>query len=199
MRLAALIAAAAVATVVAVGVLGSRAEPRLAGSNGVDAGSFSVVVPDGGRHCERDQLVPADADRLRMTIASFDRPMPPIEVDVTAAGGRPVIEQRAPAPPAQGVVVLALGETTRSPLSGATICVRPLGRKIALGGFEDHARMEWLRPGSESELGLTGTILHRFGIGKPGWMGGWTLVLGLLLAGAVWLLTARIVLREAAR
>jgi hypothetical protein len=199
MRLvAALIAAAAVATVVAVLVLGTRSDPRLAGTNGVDAGSFAVTVPAGRRHCQEGQFMPADADRLRMTIASFDRPMPPIVLTIEA-DGRSVVNRRVPAPPKQGVVELLLGYTTRAPLRAVTVCLSPVGRRIALGGFDDHARIEWLRPGSESVLGLTGTILHRFGIGKPGWMGGWTLVLAALLVVAVWFLTARLLLREATR
>jgi hypothetical protein len=198
MRVAALIAAAAVATVAAVGIFGTRSEPRLAATNGVDAGSYSIVLPDSREHCERDQFVPGGADRLRMTIASFDRPMPRIDLRITDARGREVVDRVVPAPPAQGPVILPLGRTTDGPQRGATVCVGPRGRRIALAGFQDHPRMEWLRPGSESDLGMAGTILHRFGAGKPGWMGGWTLALALLLVAGVWAGTIRIVLRETA-
>jgi hypothetical protein len=198
MRLAALIAAAVVVAAATVVLLGTRSEPRLAGSNGVDAGSFVVTVPAGRRHCQRDQFVPADADRMRMTIGSYRRPMPPIVVTVAGPDGRSLVNRRA-TPPEQGVVELPLGLTTQAPLRRATVCLTPEGRRIALAGFNKDPRIEWLRPGSESELGLTGTILHRFGIGKPGWMGGWTLALAALLVAAVWVLTARIVLREAPR
>jgi hypothetical protein len=198
MRVAALMAAAVLATAVLVFLLGSRSEPRLAGSNGVDAGSYSITVADGRRHCERNQFVPADADRLRMTIASFDRPMPPIALTITRRDGGVAVDRRVPAPARQGPVELPLGETTEAPVRGATVCVAPEGRRIALAGFKRNARLEWLRPGSESELGLAGTIAHRFGIGKPGWMGAWTLVAALLLIAGVWALTVRLVLRETA-
>jgi hypothetical protein len=196
MRLAALIAATVVATVIGVIVLGTRTEPRLAASNGVDAGSFSVAVPDGHRHCLRGEFVPRDADRIRMTIGTFEQPMPPLDVTVTDADGRTLADRRVQAP-AEGVVVLPLGRTTDQPRPDSTVCLTPHGRKIVLGGFRDRARIEWLRPGSESVLGLSGTVLQRFGVGKPGWMGGWTLVLAIALVVAVWALTARLLLREA--
>ena len=193
---AAVIAAALAATVIAVVLKGSEEEPRLAGSNGVDAGSFSVELRDGEAHCQKNEFVPADADRVRMTIGSYDRPMPPIELTVTAPGGRTIAE-RATRPPDQGVVDLALGRTTEQPQPDATVCVKPVGTRVALGGFRENARVEWMRPGEESLFGVAGAILHRFELGKPAWVGGWTLVVALLLVVAVLLLTVRLVIREA--
>jgi hypothetical protein len=195
---AAVIAAAVVAIVIAVAALGASGEPRLAGSNGVDAGSFSVELRDGERYCQSGQVVPRTADRARMTIGSYDAPMPPVELTVTDGRGG-TFAQRVTRPPEQGVVVLEMGRTTDRALQGADVCVRSQGGRIALGGFQDRARVEWLRPGEESLLGIAGTVLHRFDIGKPGWMGGWTLVVALLLAVSVFVLTARLLLREASR
>ena len=193
------IATAAVVAAVAVAlILGTQSAPRVAATNGVDAGSFSVTLADGQGHCQGSHLIPADTDRLRMTIGSFDRPMPPIDVRITDGNRRVLVDRRVPAPPEQGSVILPLGRTTAEPLSGATVCVAPRGRRMALGGFNDDARIEWLRPGSESYLGLAGTILHRFGVGKPGWMGGWAFVLALLLAAGVWAATIRQIFRETA-
>ena len=193
---AAVIAAALAATVVAVVLKGSEEEPRLAGSNGVDAGSFSVEVAEGEAHCQKNEFVPADADRVRMTIGSYDRPMPPIALSVTGPGGETIAE-RTTRPPEQGVVELALGRTTERPQPDATVCVEPQGTRVALGGFRENARVEWLRPGEESVFALAGPIMHRFELGKPGWVGGWTLVVALLLIVAVLVLTVRLVVREA--
>ena len=193
---AAVIAAAVVAALIAIAALGSRDEPRLAGSNGVDAGSFSIELRPRERHCEENQLVPRTTDRARMTIGSYDAPMPPVEI--TVGDGRGGTVARAVArPPEQGLVELPIGRTTERAVPGAEVCVRSLGGRIALGGFRDRARIEWLRPGQESALGLSGTILHRFDVGKPGWMGGWTLVAALGLSLLAFALTARLLLREA--
>ena len=194
---AAVIAAAVVATVIAVAALGASDQPRLAGSNGVDAGSFSVELPGGARHCQSGEFVPGDTDRARMTIGSYDAPMPPIEIEIV--DDRRQIARNVARPSEQGVVELPLGQTIDRAIPSASVCVRSLGGKVALGGFGDRARIEWLRPGQESLFGLTGTVLHRFDIGKPGWMGGWTLVLALVLAVGVFALTARLLLREASR
>ena len=192
----AIAAAAVVAAVAAALILGTRSEPRLAGTNGVDAGSFSLVLASGEEYCVSGQFIPGGADRLRMTIGSYDRPIPPIHLRIIDETRRVLVGRRVPAPPAQGVVTLPLGRTTDEPLRDATVCVTPHGRRIALGGFNDDARIEWLRPGSESYFELAGTILHRFGVGKPGWTGGWTLVVALLLAAGVWGATIRLILRE---
>ena len=81
--------------------------PALARTNGVDAGSFSVLLADGESYCSRDQFIPADADRLRMTIGSYGRPMPPIKlVIVTPADGRVLTDRLVPAAPKEGAVAL---------------------------------------------------------------------------------------------
>jgi hypothetical protein len=193
----AVIAVVAVAVAITVVVLGTRQDSRLAGTNLYDAGSFSIVVQPGKQHCERGQFIPADTDRARMTIGSYGKPVPPIELTVTDESGRRLVDRRTPPAPREGVVVLPLGHTTQSPGPESVVCVRPVGSKIALGGFQKNARIEWLRPGEESYFQLSGVILHRFGIGKPGWTGGWTLIAAFGLMAGLCALTVRVLLREA--
>lgn len=195
--LVAVIVAVAVFAALVVVLKGTKSEPRLAGTNGTDAGSFSIEIRDRGEHCQAGQFVPAGADRAQLTIGAYDRPTPPVELTIKTADGREVVRHTTPGGFPQGVATLALGQTTKEPLANATVCIRTEGSKLALGGFQDRARVAYLRPGSESYLGLTGTIVHRFAQGKPGWQGGWLLVLALIGIVAVWLIVARLILREA--
>jgi hypothetical protein len=192
---AVVVAAAAIGAVVAVLVVGSSSHARLAGSNGVDAGSFSVMLADRQDFCQT-MFVPGDADRIRMTIGSYDRPTPAIDVTVRRADGSVVASHRTAGGFTQGVATLALGTTTSGPLEGGRVCVRPAGSKIALGGFQNNARVEFMRPGHESYFALAGTMLHRFGLGKPDWQGTWPAIVAFALVVAAWVLTARVLLRE---
>jgi hypothetical protein len=191
---AAVVAVAVAGGVFAIVLLGSGTHARLAGTNNIEAGSFVVVLKDGQQFCQQ-MFVPKDADRIRMTIGSYDAPMP--AVDVTLKGPNGVVSHaRNPAGVPQGVVTLKLGATTREPLPGGYVCVRPDGTKIALGGFQQLARVEFLRPGRESYFGIAGTMLHRFGIARPSWWGAWVGIVAVLLLIAVWTVTARTLLRE---
>ena len=194
-----IIAAATLLTLAVIIVRGLDQEPRLAGTNLLEASDPAVVLRDGERHCQRDFL-PADTDRVQLYFtAPADRPVPPIDVTLTETNGRLIAQNRAPesSPGSAGEVPLPLGRTVTKALPLAQLCVRPRGGKITLGGFTDIARVEWLRPGSESHLGLIGTISHRFGLGKTTWIGAWTFWVAIALIVLVWALVARLMLREA--
>ncbi len=102
MRLAAVVAALVLATVVAVGLAGLlRRLRRLrlpgAGPIGVDA---RVVLDRPARRAPALREASAgparDADRLRMTIASYHRPMPPLHLTIVGADGRAVVDRTVP-------------------------------------------------------------------------------------------------------
>lgn len=194
----AVVAAAVIGTAAVIVAAGTDPQTRLSGSNGIDAATFSVVLPDGKQHCQQ-AFVPGNTDRLQMTIGSYDRPMPPIDVTIEDPAGRTVVRTRAPALPDQGVVPVELGRVVRDPVDNATVCLRPRGTRIALGGVDTVARMAWLRPGRESYFGITATIVHRFGLGKGGVVGSWAAWLAIALVAAVWVIAARLVVREAVR
>jgi hypothetical protein len=194
----------AVAVVIAVALLviggvvvhlGTTRAPRLAGTNGIDAGTFAVELPNKKVHCQTE-FIPARSAALRMTIGSYDRPVPPIQVTIDDSSGRRVLQDLAPSPPDQGIVTLPLGHVIDRPLDAAQVCLRPYGTRIALGGWYGAARIEWVRPGRESYFGIAGTIVHRFGIGKAGWMGSWIAWVVIALIAAVWVVAIRLVVRE---
>jgi hypothetical protein len=192
---AAVVAAAVVGAIVAVVVVASPSHARLAGSNGVEASAFNTVVADGREYCQT-VFLPAHADRIRMTVGSYDKPTPAIDVTIKGPGGRTIARHRTAGGFRQGVATFALGATTAAPVAAARLCLRPDGTKIALAGAADGARVEFLRPGRESYFAIAGTMLHRFGLGKPDWQGAWLGFVAIALLVAVWALTARVMLRE---
>lgn len=68
------------ALLLAVALGGAGNSPALLGSNGFRPGAFIAVVPAGRTLCQSDQLVPRTTGSLRMTIGSYGRPGPPVEV-----------------------------------------------------------------------------------------------------------------------
>jgi hypothetical protein len=197
-RLVAVVVAACVVGAAAmVVVLGSSTGQRSAGSNRIEAAAFDVVVPDGQEYCQRHQLVPKDANRVKVTLGSYDASPPPVAMSVRRADGSVVLHTVAPSGYRQGVVALPLGGTTREPLRDASVCFSPRGTKIALAGFANEVRLDFVRPGNESWFDVAPAMVHRFGLGKPAWQGPWTAFLAILLLLAVWVLTARLILREA--
>jgi hypothetical protein len=82
-------------------------------------------------------------------------------------------------------------------VSGARVCIRTgRGGRTVLYGRGDRVRLAWLRPGSESRLGMLSTIAHRFGMAKLNPFGPWLLAVAALLMALAWFLALRLVVRE---
>jgi hypothetical protein len=65
-----------------------------------------------------------------------------------------------------------------------------------LYGRGDKVRLAWLRPGSESRVGMLGTIAHRFGMAKLNPFGPWLLGMVALAMALACFLALRLVLRQ---
>jgi hypothetical protein len=183
--------AAVIAVVVVVGA--SLRDYRLLGSNRVPAAAFVLRLGPGQTACQR-ATIPAGTGAVRVIALGVGRPGLALTIDghfVTSAtmGGDGWVTLRIP-PPA----------TTRTL---ATLCLRAVGPgPVTLAGqtrpaganAQDQrghvllaaARLEFTTAHPASWWSRVGDILRRFGEGKPGWVGGWTLVLAaLLLAGGL--------------
>jgi hypothetical protein len=204
MRVRVLVGAALVVVVIGVAAALSESKQRLAGSNNVPPSHFVVTVPRGGEACQPGEFVPADSRELRLMVGTYHRPVPRLEVELRAPGA-PAVHGVLPAGRTEGWVEIPLERTTGA-APGATLCLRNGGaHRIVVAGTHTgpfarvgrrrsagRMRIEYLRPGRESWWALVPTIEHRFGLGKAGFVGGWTLAavaLVLLAAwiGAIWL------------
>lgn len=91
------------------------------------------------------------------------------------------------------------------------MCVRNGGgRRIVIAGFPTRRaiaalvggrraggkmRFEYIRPGRESWWALAPTVAHRFGVGKAGFIGDWTLTAAAILLLVAWLAAVRLLVR----
>jgi hypothetical protein len=191
----AVLAAGLATVIIALALVLTQSGYRQAGSNHVPESEESVKLRGGGVHCEEGQIVPKDAAALRLLVGTYGRPVPAIEV-TARANGRTVTRGALPAGQAEGPVRVALRDVPRT-TGGTRVCVRvgKSGRTV-LYGLAGHVRLEWLRPGRESWLGVLGPVAHRFGLAKANPFGDFLLVFAALILAAAWALTARLVLRE---
>jgi hypothetical protein len=82
-------------------------------------------------------------------------------------------------------------------VENATVCIAVgAGGRTVLYGRGDKVRLAWMRPGSESRLGMLATIAHRLGLAKLNPFGSWLLLVLALLLAATWAIALRLVVRE---
>jgi hypothetical protein len=168
---------------------------RRAGSNYVPEYGPITELRGAAQRCEPGELVPGDSGALNLLVGTHGRPTPEIRVTVSAAG-RVVSTGRLAAGRHEGRVVVPI-EPIRKTLPGAEVCIHTgAGGRTVLYGRGDKVRLAWLRPGSESRIGMLPTIAHRFGLAKLNPFGPWLLAVVALLAALTWFLALRLVLRE---
>ena len=210
-RIALALALVAIATGLVIDMSG--AAPRLAGGNDTHwpAPDFSDVVPGGGSVCDAGTTLPADAARMVMTIGSNGRPLPRISVTFAptgstrtlglgglAAGGVQGAEVSVPlrhphGPSAAGTLCLRVGGQhplvfgDEAPVSGSTIDGKPVPGTVVI---------LYYRAGSESWWSLLGALDTRFGLGKWGFFGDWTLPVMALAMLALFAGVIRLLIRE---
>jgi hypothetical protein len=210
MRARVAVGAALVVVLVAFGVLLSRREPRLSGSNSeVVASGVALPVRPGRTRCQSAQYVPKGTHAVRVFVGG--RPPgrgEPFAVLIRARG-RELSSGRAAggySPGALRVGLAAVGANT----GRATVCIRNLGRgglqfagnrtALSPNGSGVHApddvRLDFLRGGRESWWQIAPVVADRFGLEKAGWVGSWTMWavfawLGGLFATALLLLLRR--------
>jgi hypothetical protein len=195
-RIGAVVAVALV--VVAAGVLLalSDSKPRQAGSNYVPEVGPVVTVRGSDTRCQQGQVVPADTGALRLLVGTYGREVPGLRVTVRA-GGRTITSGGLAGGP-EGHVTVPLERVDRR-VDGATVCVKVSAGRTArtvLYGSGELLRFEWLRSGSETWLGLFGTVAHRFGFGRGSLVGAWLLALAALVLAGAWALALRLTLGQ---
>jgi hypothetical protein len=203
---AAVVVVGLVAILAGIAIDGSGSAPRLAGSNLLPNSQFVAAVPPHGRLCQPRESLPGDTGGLRVRIGTYRRPGPALRAQVSL-NGHPLTAGTLSPGWRQGDVLIPLARVAK-PVTGVTVCISNGGAgKIVLAGTPEPpslaarvgarpqgglVRIEYMRPGRESWWQLFPVILHRFGLAKSHWIGGWTLLLAgflLLAAAAIAVLT----------
>jgi hypothetical protein len=183
-------------------------EPRRAGTNMTPLSSVAIALAAGQELCEPGELVPADTAGLRVIVRSSG-PTGPLRARVLGPGG--VVARGSLAAgwrPEQVTVPLSrVGTAT----SNAIVCLRNGGSSQLLfgGALPDppytytvagqeqsgRLRIDYMRPGRESWLGLLTPLTYRFSLGRSPLTRSWASGAVLVLMLAVVALTAWILLR----
>jgi len=181
---------------------------RQSGSNLVMDRGFVAVLPPGEGVCQFG-FVPADTAGVRVHAVASGPVSLSTEVDDQA---RVVATGTVNAAPS-GTALIPLRQAVRRPLPAtARVCIVNHGQsKVSLGGMPTPAarptrvgttpqrgvvRIEFTRPGQESWWQLLPTLVHRFGVAKSHWLGGWSLFLAALLTLVGSVIVVRTLLSE---
>ena len=209
-RIALALALVAIATGLAIDMSG--AAPRLAGGNDArwPAPAFSDVVPGGGVGVRTaGTTLPADAARMVMTIGSYGGRCRVWSGDFTPTvgglGSSAERRRRLSGPSGFDTArSTSRAERERRRLSAferaRTVGVLRLGPESADDGQRQTSERRRLDPlyraGSESWWQLLGALDLRFGLGKWGFFGDWTLPAIALAALLLWFGVARVLVRD---
>jgi hypothetical protein len=159
--------------------------------------------------CQYNEVVPPGTTALRMTFGDYDKPGPPLGIEITASrkvAGAVQVEQVARGHLAvgwaQGVVLVPITHV-RHEVDGAVVCISNRGRSpVAIAGLPTsvgdfglydlqdgvsapvEVRIDYMLPGHPSWFGMLGTLAHRMTLGKGSYIGilGWLAPLLLVLA-----------------
>jgi 4-amino-4-deoxy-L-arabinose transferase-like glycosyltransferase len=185
--------------VVALAVTLLQSAPRSAGSNLVPEQEEVAKLRAPARHCQDGEILPADTGALRFLIGTYGEPAPPIGVRVTRPNGTLLTSGRLPGGGPEGHVDIPMREVD-SMQGNLRVCLSiGGGDRVVLYGAAGRVRFEWMRPDSESWLGLFPTIAHRFSLGRWNPLGTLLLPVLALLLVATWVAAALLVLRTPAR
>ncbi len=199
---------AAVGAVLAVGlaallvtslvILADHASRRSGTDLTTDTG-YAISLGPGQQLCQPGELLPADTAALRIDADPRGAAGPPLQARLGGPSGA-LSEGRLAPGWSRGLVRIPLARLARE--SSGEVCLRNVGAQtIAFGGelpaqgfqitvagqtFPGRLRIEYLRPGRESWLALTPTIVHRFSLGKSDLVRHWAAagVLALMLIAA---------------
>jgi hypothetical protein len=216
--LRAVLAGGALVLAIALAHVLGHTRTQIAGTDRVPNNVFVTNVKQDQRLCQANEIVPAGATSLRMTIGTYDKPGPALDIAITepaTARGlapREVDHATIAAGWRQGVVVLPVPRV-RHTYANATVCIRDRGAPIALGGttypneygFTDYfdgtkltseIRIDYLLPGKPSWFSMLSKLAYRLTLGKGSYIRplGWIAPLLLMLAVAG--VMVRLLLRE---
>src|SRR3954452_6432950 len=223
MRSARVLLAICLAGVVGLALVAVTMRTRLAFTLGVTAGGVAAGLAPRHEACQTPVAIPdADAafERVVVTLGTYGRPGPPVEITVAPVrGGAALAQGRLPGgypdvdrSPRHAVEVGKV--TTQAPVR---VCVRNLGdHKVAVYGngplasrtssatldgrpLNSDLSLTFELDGSPSLASLVPAIFNRASLFRAGWVGAWTyVVLALAMLLGVPLLVAA-ALRAAAR
>ncbi len=181
--------------------------PRRAGTNMTPLSSVAIALPAGQELCEPGELVPADTAGLRVLVRSSG-PTGPLRARVLgpggvvargtlAAGWRPeevTVPISRVGTATSGIVCLQNGGSSQL-LFGGSLPDPPYTYVIAGQQQSGRLRIDYMRPGRESWLGLLTPLTYRFSLGRSPLTRWWASGAVLVLMLAVVALTAWILLR----
>ena len=190
----------------------SLQQRQIASTDRVPNSAFVTVVDPASRLCQKNEVLPAGANALRMTIGTYGKPGPALRLVIAAPpAGAPnaravmVSSSRIAAGWRQGVVTMAIPRVTET-RGGADVCITDAGRvPVAVAGVTPPAsygyadkldgqqlgsevRIDYMLPGRPSWFSMLTTLAYRMTLGKGtyvGWMGWIGPLLAMLAAVAL--------------
>ena len=199
------------AVVVVFAVLLLHRDQRRSGSDLTPNGAFVAALGPDQRTCQDQELLPADTAAVRITIGTYGRPGPALQVTVTGTHGETLTSGGLRAGWRQGVVQIPLAHVSTA-TEGARVCLRSAGPQgIALAGdlpdpgyhmevadrtVEGRLRYDYMRPGHESWLELLPTLVYRSTLAKSDLVRHWAWAGALVLMLLAVALAVRTILRE---
>jgi hypothetical protein len=180
--------------------------PRRAGSNLTAEVGFAIPLDPGQELCEPGELLPGDTGALQLDAETGGSRGPALGARINGPTGAPLSSGQLAAGWRAGSVRIPVARVAQT-VPGATVCLRNQGPgKVAFAGsvpdsvfqiqlagkpLGGRLRIEYMRPGSETWLGLLPTLAHRFSLAKSNlvrhWAAAGVLVLMLLaIALATW-------------
>jgi hypothetical protein len=197
---------------VAVVVALSQRAPRLAGTSFVLEQGFPVGLPPHKALCQPGTFLADDGAAAELLVDAGAR-RPALTVTFADPDGTVVARGRlGPGRGGQRAVTIPFEHVVDGNHPATTACVRssgprPLGLAGDIASRAAGARLDgralgavvgfrYLRAGRESWWSLTPTVAQRFGLGKTGLFGTWTLPLLAVVLAGLWLVTVRLLVRE---
>ena len=197
MRVALALALAVV--VVAVGLQLAHETVRAAAFNGFEPRGFVVNTKGPQNVCQHRETLHAGTASLRVTIGTFDRPGPPVDVQ-WLKDGRVLARGRLDGGWSGGVVRIPLDEPPSTTTGDASVCFQADAARgrLAWGGEETSyeigvtvdgtpfgARLSIVSElsGSRSLFSMFGRAADRYPAGNAAWLGPWAWWVIILLAG----------------
>ncbi len=213
MRVRLVLAAALVLLAVAV-VLTLSGRTQLSAGNHVVPVGFAATLPPGGELCQPNPDLAPGAAAAQVVVGTHGRPVPRVDLRFLDATGRIVTAGSRPAGGPEGPISIPLAPA-RDAAAATRVCLRITGAsKVVLAGVgsppdpSDEVVNGVLQLGRITVVYLpgggpkrwwsqAGAIDRRFGLGKAGFFGTWTLPLCAILLLGAWAAALRLLVREA--
>jgi hypothetical protein len=185
---------------VAVGVVLSRSEERLVGTNSdVTVSRNALPIAPRTQRCALNQLIPAGAAAVNVYAGTGGRSGGALRVSISGPNG--LLATGAAARVADGPLRIALHPVSAHEVDGARVCLRNDGPgQLTFAGnltpfapgtaIRSHGpeviRTDWLHAGRRSGWQMAGTVTRRYALAKGGSVGRWTpWALLVALAGGI--------------